>query len=94
VERAGKFLTAVTYFRAKRLYSMSDILDESLQRRWTGAAKSKIGVSVRNFLLAVLLLSQVGCASTSSDSPDGSSDYNQPKNDDSNGWGTGFKVGH
>ena len=61
------------------------------------SVKLRIGAIIRNLLLVALLLGQVGCASTKDDSADGTStatDSDQPKHDDSNGWGTGFGMGH
>jgi len=71
---------------------MSNILSDVLQRLGKTVTESKTGAWVKNLFLAALLVGQVGCASTSTDSTDNSSDFNQPKHDDSNGWGTGFKV--
>jgi len=72
---------------------MPIILSDTQQREGKRPATPGIGTSIKVFLLLALLAGQVGCASTG-DSADGSSDSNQPKHDDSNGWGTGIGMGH
>jgi hypothetical protein len=70
---------------------MPTILSDTQQHE--GKRPTRIGTSIKVFLLLALLVGQVGCASTG-DSADGSSDSDQPKHDDSNGWGTGIGMGH